>query len=225
MPEPKVPGCLLRALAIRRVGHFGPGFLTGRTCIMGSKKGVHKMALETRRALVHGIREIHLGKVFRLVQEDLTLPNGFRTSLEVVRHPGASAVVALSGNGEVLLLHQYRHAVGEFIWEIPAGTLRDKEEPLECAKRELIEETGYEAMELEELGQMVPVPGYSDERIHIFLATQLRPANQNLDRDEVIAVHSVPFHRSFEMIRTGEIKDAKTIVGLTLAKMVLAERV
>jgi ADP-ribose pyrophosphatase len=181
------------------------------------------MAVETRHALVHGIREIHLGKVFRLVQEDLTLPNGFRTSLEVVRHPGASAIVALSGNGEVLLLHQYRHAVGEFIWEIPAGTLKDKEEPIQCAKRELVEETGYEAMEMKELGQMVPVPGYSDERIHIFLATQLRPANQNLDRDEVIAVHSVPFHRSFEMIRNGEIKDAKTIVGLTLAKMALAE--
>ena len=222
--EEKVPGCLLRASSIGELSPFGAGFPLDYVCIMGQKKGAKKMAVvETRHALVHGIREIHLGKVFRLVQEDLTLPNGFRTSLEVVRHPGASAIVALSGNGEVLLLHQYRHAVGEFIWEIPAGTLKDKEEPLECAKRELMEETGYEAMELKELGQMVPVPGYSDERIHIFLATGLRPANQNLDRDEVIAVHSVPFHRSFEMIRKGEIKDAKTIVGLTLAKMALAE--
>lgn len=183
------------------------------------------MKAKMRSALVHGIREIHCGKVFRLVQEELTLPNGFRTSLELVRHPGAAAIVAIASSGNVLLLRQYRHAVGQFIWEIPAGTLTPGEEPLECAKRELIEETGYEALELKGLGEMVPVPGYSDERIHIFLATQLRSATQSLDRDEVIAVHSIPFSQTMDMIRNREIQDAKTIVGLILAKMALGDSI
>jgi ADP-ribose pyrophosphatase len=170
---------------------------------------------------VHKIREIHAGKVFKLVQEELTLPNGYTTSLEVIHHPGAAAVVALGEEGKVLLLKQYRYAVKAHIWEIPAGTLSAGEEPLECARRELAEETGYLASEFQFLGQIVPVPGYSDERIHIFLAKGLTPSQQHLDQDEVLEVHSVPFAQALEMVQTGQIQDAKTIVGLSLARMAL----
>jgi ADP-ribose pyrophosphatase len=172
-----------------------------------------------REARVHNIREIHAGRVFKLFQEELTLPNGFTTSLELIRHPGAAALVAFPEEHAVLLLRQYRHAVGGYIWEIPAGTLSPGEAPLECARRELVEETGYMASELLPLGQMVPVPGYSDERIHIFLARGLTPAPQRLDQDEVLEVHRLPLSQVMEMVRTGQIQDGKTIVGLTLASM------
>lgn len=173
----------------------------------------------SHKPLVHHVREIHAGKVFRLVQEELTLPNGFTTSLELIRHPGAAALVAFLDDSRVLLIRQYRHAVGDFIWEIPAGTRSAGEDALECARRELVEETGYQASELVCLGEMVPVPGYSDERIHIFLARGLSPAPQHLDQDEVLEVHSVPLSKALEMVREGQIQDAKTIVGLTLARM------
>lgn len=181
------------------------------------------MGSESVSVSVHRVKEIHRGRVFSLVREELTLPNGYRTSLELIRHPGASALVALNEDWEVILLRQYRHATGGFIWEIPAGTLHQGEDPRHCAFRELIEETGFEAQELRPLGQMVPVPGYSDERIHIFLATALKRANQRLDKDEVLQVHFIPFFRALHMVRQGEIQDAKTIVGLTLAKMALEE--
>ena len=174
-------------------------------------------------ARVHEVREIHRGKVFRLDQERVTLPNGFTTTLEVIRHPGASAMVGILEDGRVTLIRQYRHAVGRVIWEIPAGTLSPGEDPEECARRELREETGYEGERFDKLGEMVPVPGYSDETIHIFLATGLRSAAQKLDEDEVLQVERLPFDRALEMIRTNEIVDAKTIVGLTLARARLSK--
>jgi ADP-ribose pyrophosphatase len=174
-------------------------------------------------ALVHEVRAIHRGKVFRLDQERVTLPNGFTTTLEVIRHPGASATVGVLPDGRVALLRQYRHAVGRVIWEIPAGTLSPGESPDDCARRELREETGYEGDRFVKLGEMVPIPAYSDETIHLFLATELRKGTQNLDEDEVLRVEPLPFERALEMIRTNEIVDAKTIVGLTLARAYLSE--
>lgn len=173
------------------------------------------------KARVHKIREVHAGKVFKLLQEELTLPNGFSTCLEIIRHPGAAAVVAFQEKGNVLLLRQYRHAVQAHIWEIPAGTLSAGEEPLECARRELAEETGYLASEFHFLGETIPVPGYSDERVYIFLAKGLISSQQHLDQDEVLEVHSVPFEQALGMVQAGQIQDAKTIVGLTLARMAL----
>lgn len=170
------------------------------------------------KARVHRVTEIHAGKVFTLLREELTLPNGFTTFLEVIRHPGAAAVVALQEGGKVLLIRQYRHAVQAHIWEIPAGTLSAGEEPLECAKRELAEETGYLASEFRFLGETVPVPGYSDERVYIFLAKGLTASKQHLDQDEVLEVHSVPLEQALAMVYSGQIQDAKTIVGLTLAR-------
>ena len=112
------------------------------------------------------------------------------------------------------MLNQYRHAVGGMLWEIPAGTFDGKEDPLACARRELLEETGYSASNWTPLGAITPVPGYSDERIHLFLARGLTAKTQNLDADEIIEVHKVPIERLVAMIMEGGIEDAKTIAAV-----------
>lgn len=160
---------------------------------------------------------LHRGRVFRLLRENVTLVNGVTADLDVVRHPGASAIVPLSAEGTVIMITQYRHAIGDFIWEIPAGTFDLQETPLECARRELSEETGFSADVWHKLGEITPVPGYSDERIHIFLATELLPTSQELDRDEMIDVHEIKLDKAIEMVYGGLIQDSKTISGLILA--------
>lgn len=160
---------------------------------------------------------IRHGRVFDITVENVTLSNGFTVDLEVIRHPGAAAIVPMMDDSRVVMLKQYRHAAGVHMWEIPAGTINGKEAPLECARRELIEETGYSARTWETLGAVAPVPGYSDERIHLFLARDLSPANQALDQDEIIEVHPLPLDEVVAMITTGEIEDAKTIAGVFLA--------
>ena len=160
---------------------------------------------------------IHRGKVFKLIRENVTLENGMTTDVEFIEHPGAAAIIPMLSNTRVVLLKQYRHALKNYIWEIPAGTLDPQEEFISCAKRELIEETGYSAGQWHRLGEITPLPGYSDERIHIFLATDLQPADRHLDADEVIHVQEVDFFKALEMIGDGEIRDAKSIAGLFLA--------
>ncbi len=160
---------------------------------------------------------LHKGRVFTLLRENVTLDNGVTVDLDVIRHPGASAVVPKSDDNKLILLKQYRHAIGDYIWEIPAGTLDPDETYLECAQRELTEETGFSANKWRNLGEIIPVPGYSDERIRIFLATDLLPAWQNLDKDEVLAVHEIKMDDAMDMIRKGAILDGKTISGLFMA--------
>lgn len=168
----------------------------------------------------HGNRNtlIHKGRVFNLYKENVLLPNGAAVNLDVIRHPGAAAIVPLTRNHTVIMLEQYRHAVGGTIWEIPAGTLDDGELPLACAQRELSEETGYTAASWLKLGEITPVPGYSDERIQIFLARDLTLSLQKPDLDEVIAVREVAFSDALDMISQGSIQDAKTICGLFMAQ-------
>ena len=168
-------------------------------------------------AKINNRTTIHQGKVFELIRENVTLENGTTTDLEFIEHPGATAIVPFLDDKRIVLLKQYRHALKKYIWEIPAGTLDPQEEIISCAKRELIEETGYSAGQWHRLGEITPVPGYSNERIHIFLATGLQPADQNLDEDEVIQVQALDFLKAFEMIGDGEIQDAKSIAGLFLA--------
>jgi ADP-ribose pyrophosphatase len=160
---------------------------------------------------------IYKGRVFNLFQEVVALPNGAAIKLDVIRHPGAAAIVPLTRNQTVIMIQQYRHAVGGTIWEIPAGTLDDGEPALACAQRELTEETGYTATTWKQLGEITPVPGYSDERIHIFLATDLTISSQNLDPDEILSVQEVAFTQALDMITRGVIQDAKTICGLLMA--------
>ncbi len=169
----------------------------------------------------HAGREItlHQGRVFKLVRENLTLSNGVETELDVIRHPGAAAIVPFLDRNTLLLLKQYRHAAGGFIWEIPAGTIDSGESPLTCARRELMEETGFSAGHMEKLGEITPLPAYSDERIHIFTATDLTPSRQHLDQDEILDVHRVSFDDALLMVRDNQIQDAKTISGLFMANL------
>jgi ADP-ribose pyrophosphatase len=157
---------------------------------------------------------IRHGRVFDVTLENVSLPNGSAIDMEIIRHPGAAAIVPLTGNHEILMLRQYRHAIGTYWWEIPAGTFDGKEEPLACAQRELTEETGYSARIWEPLGAVTPVPGYSDERIHLFLASDLIPAAQNLDSDEIIEVHPLALNQVVAMIVDGRIEDAKSIAAV-----------
>jgi len=164
------------------------------------------------------------GRVFDFEVEEAVLPNGRRTRIEVVRHPGSSAIVPVQNDHSVLLLRQYRPAIGRFIWEIPAGTMLRGENPLDCAKRELQEECGVVGAQFEKIGEVLVAPGYSDERIHLFLATELTPSDQHLDEDECLEIHSFHFGEITAMIGKGEIQDAMSIVALQMADFRLKKR-
>jgi len=163
-------------------------------------------------------RQVYRGRVVDLGVEGVTLPNGVETELEVVRHPGAAAVAAVDEHGRVVLIHQYRHAGGGFLWEIPAGLLHAGEAPDGCAQRELAEEVGLAAKDLHVLGTMLPTPGYSDERIHLFLARDLVAAPMAHEEDEVIErIERVPLADAVAMVRRGDVPDGKTALTLLLA--------
>jgi ADP-ribose pyrophosphatase len=168
-------------------------------------------------AKINNRMNIHRGRVYSLIKENVTLDNGITTDMEFIEHPGATAIIPLLNKNRIVLLNQYRHALRKYIWEIPAGTLDPQESVISCAKRELIEETGFSADQWHSLGEITPVPGYSDERIHIFLATGLQAAERNLDEDEIIQVHEFECEEALDMIRRGDIQDAKSIAGLFLA--------
>jgi len=160
---------------------------------------------------------LHEGRVFTILEENVTLANGVTTDLDIIHHPGASAIVPFIENNTVIMIKQYRHALGSFIWEIPAGTLNSNETPIECAKRELTEETGFSGNIWNKLGEITPVPGYSDERIHVFLTKELVSARQNLDKDEILDVHEIKIDDAIKMIFDGLIQDCKSIFGLFMA--------
>jgi len=159
-------------------------------------------------------KNIYRGIVVNLNVDTVTLPNGFTVDLEVVRHPGAAAVVPLKDDGRVIMIRQFRHAAGGFIYEIPAGKLHPGEDPGACAARELEEEIGYRAGRLELLSSIFTAPGFTDEVIHIYKATGLTTGRQQLDRDEVLEVVELSLPEAIRMIEAGTIRDAKSIVGL-----------
>jgi ADP-ribose pyrophosphatase len=159
-------------------------------------------------------KNIYSGRVVTLNIDTLTLPNGVTVELEVVRHPGAAAVVPLKDDGTVVLIRQFRHAAGGFIYEIPAGKLHPGEDPTACAARELEEEIGYRAGRFELLSSIFTAPGFTDEVIHIYKATGLTAGRQQLDRDEVLEVIELPLSEAVRLIEAGTIRDAKSIVGL-----------
>jgi len=161
-------------------------------------------------------KNIYNGKVITLNLDTVMLPNGVTIDLEIVRHPGASAIVPLREDGTVILIRQFRHAAGGFIYEIPAGKLHAGEDPAICAARELEEEIGYRAGKLELLSSIFTAPGFTDEVIHIYKATGLTKTAQSLDRDEVLEVVEWPLEHTIAMIQTGTIRDAKTMAGLQL---------
>ncbi len=159
--------------------------------------------------------KIYSGRTVDLRVDDVTLPNGHRTRLEVIHHPGASAVVPILADGRVVLIRQYRHAVGGELLEVPAGKLSPGEDPAACAARELEEEAGYRAGTLERLTTIVTTPGFTDERIHLFIGKNLERTSQKLDADEVLNVVVMSLDTAIEKILSGEIADAKSICALT----------
>jgi ADP-ribose diphosphatase len=157
------------------------------------------------------------GRIIRVAEETVTLPNRQVIRLDVVRHPGASAVVPLKEDGSVILIHQFRHAAGGYLYEVPAGTLAPGESPEACALREVEEETGYRPGRLVRLGAIVTAPGFSDEQIHLYLATGLQRTRQSLDHDEVLTVIEIPLDEVMAKIHDNTIRDAKSIAALVLA--------
>ncbi|HKC65530.1 MAG TPA: NUDIX hydrolase [Pyrinomonadaceae bacterium] len=136
---------------------------------------------------------------------------------EVVHHPGGAGVVAVFDDGTVALVRQYRHPTVRYTLELPAGRLSPPERPEECAARELEEEIGVRASRLEKLSEFFTTPGFCEEKLWVFLATDLTESKQNLEGDEMLEIVRVTFARALEMIVDGEIEDAKTIIGLLLA--------
>ena len=161
----------------------------------------------------------YTGRILNLDVDAVRFPDGSSGTLEMIRHPGASAVVPLldppdAPDPRVLLIRQFRHAADGFIWEIPAGRLEAGERPEACARRELEEEAGCLADDLRPLVTIHTTPGFTDERIHLFLATGLRPGQHRREADEFLEVHTLPWSRVAGMIERGEISDSKTLSAL-----------
>ena len=164
-----------------------------------------------------GSREIFRGRTFGVDVDRVRLPNGKEMDMELVHHRGAAAVVPLLHDGTVLLVRQYRYATGGWLLEIPAGKIDHGEPPEACAARETEEEVGYRAGQLVPLGWIWSTPGFADEKIWLYLATDLQPAEQGLEDDEILSIEKMPLGEAVEKALSGEIQDAKTALALIRA--------
>jgi ADP-ribose pyrophosphatase len=169
-----------------------------------------------------GSRRVYTGRILNLDIDQVRFPNGSVGELEMIRHPGASAVVPflsdpVGDDPQVLLIRQYRYAAGGYIYEIPAGRLSPGEDPVECARRELREETGCTAERMEHLYTVYTTPGFTDELIHIFMAVGLMGGVTAHELDEFMDMEPVPLSKALMMIERGELKDAKSALGLLYA--------
>lgn len=162
-------------------------------------------------------RRIYRGPIFDLVRR-VVRRDGRDVRLDVILHPGAVAVVPMLPRGRVALVRQWRGSVGDVLYEIPAGGLKPRERPDRAARRELVEEVGLSPGRLRRLASVYSAPGFVTEKVHIFLATQCREVPADPEPDEFLERVDVPMSRALRMIRTGEICDAKTVVGLYLAR-------
>ena len=160
-----------------------------------------------------GTELIYKARLFELKKVKTRRANGHEFIHDVIFHPGAAVIVPMSSSKEFLLIRQYRTAVNDVMWEFPAGTLEKGESPLGCAKREIIEETGFSAKRWNNLGTFYPAPGISTELMHLFLARDLVTQKMSLDQDEFIEKDVVSIKKLQKMIYDGTIIDAKTIVG------------
>jgi ADP-ribose pyrophosphatase len=176
--------------------------------------------MRSRPIVPREIQKIFQGRVFTVQVETITLPRGGEMRAEIVRHPGSVVIVPVTDAGEVILVRQYRPAIGRWAWELPAGTLKDGEDPEQAAARECHEEVGLVPSRLEPLGAFFPTPGYCDEEMHFYRASGLRqPADGETaqpDEDEDIEPQPFSLPQLRAMIASGEIIDLKTVAALVL---------
>lgn len=176
-----------------------------------------------------GSRRVYSGRIINVDIDTARFPDGSTGELEMVRHPGASAVIPFlsdphGDDPQILLIKQFRHAANDFIYEIPAGKLDGDEDPKVCAERELREETGCSAERVEHLYTFFTTPGFTDERIHAFMATGLKRGDTAHEKDEFMSLETVTLSRALELIQSGELNDAKSalailyVAGFKLAK-------
>lgn len=163
-------------------------------------------------------KTVYKGHIVAVRNDMAELRNGCVVLREVVEHPGGVAIVPVNKLGQVLMVRQYRYSMSEELLEIPAGKLEYGEDPYECAVRELSEETGCTAGKIVSLGQIYPSPGFSQEILYIYLALELTQGEMHLDENELLSVEAIPLTMLVDNIMAGDIKDAKTIVGILKAK-------
>lgn len=167
------------------------------------------------------VEEIYNGRIIKVRKEKVTLPDGNVASRELIGHPGGVGVLAVDDDGMVYMVTQYRIAAKQEMLEIPAGKLEYGEDPLECGKRELIEETGYKAEEFIPLGAYYATPGYCEEKLTLYLAKGLSYVGQNLDEGEFLNVSKHTIEELYEMVMENKIYDAKTAIAILKAKELL----
>jgi ADP-ribose pyrophosphatase len=163
-------------------------------------------------------RTVYRGRILTLVVDRIIEPSGIEVEREVVRHRGAAVILPLTQDHEVVLVRQFRYAVERFIWEVPAGHVASGERPEETAERELVEETGYYPHRLEKLAAVYPSPGFSDEVMHIFLATQLEKGPASPEADESIEVGHFAIEDALTMVSEAPFSDGKTLLSLMLMR-------
>jgi ADP-ribose pyrophosphatase len=171
--------------------------------------------------MAESIRNIFKGRVLTLNLEQVHLPNGRVAELEIAHHPGGAAVVAIDAAGRTCLLHQFRHAAGGWLDELPAGKLDGGEPPLQCAQRELAEEAGMVARRWDKLGQFFSSPGVFTEVIHLYLARELAPTDAQPGDHEVFETRWMPLDEAVAQAASGRLQDAKSVIGLLWARETL----
>lgn len=169
-----------------------------------------------------GTERKYTGKIISVDRDTVRFPDGSIGELDIIRHPGASAIVPFVSDVEgedpqILLIRQYRYAAGDFLYEVPAGRLEVGEDPRDCAVRELKEETGCTASRLDFLFTMFTTPGFTDERIHVFLAAGLQRGNTAHEPDEFMTVETMTLSHALDLIQQGRINDAKTALAILYA--------
>ena len=169
-------------------------------------------------------RQVFDGVVVKLFVDEVELPDGTKSVREIVRHPGAVCVVPVTDDGQVIMVRQFRYAFGEVLLEIPAGKLEKGEDPYEAALRELEEETGAVAKNVEHIGELYTTVALFDEKIQMYLATGLSYKSAHPDEGELLEVVKIPLSTLVDMVMNGEIKDSKTQIALLKAHKILSSR-
>ena len=166
-------------------------------------------------------RTVYHGRLLEVREDEVRLPDGALSRREYIMHPGAAIMLAMPDSQSVVMERQYRYPLREHLYELPAGKIEPGEDALATAQRELLEETGYRAREWRHLLTTYPVVGYSNERIELYLARELEQVGHALDEGEFLDVLIMPLKEAIDWVRTGRIKDTKTIMGLLLAEKIV----